>query len=131
MKLRNWSLIAAAGTAGFVLAHSAIAHHSTAMFEWGTEKTLTGTIERYEWTQPHTFIWISVPGKRGKMQEWGLEGMSPSWLGRRGWSLHSLKAGDKVGIVYYPLKDGRPGGFYVRVTVPDGKTLEALPTRNQ
>jgi hypothetical protein len=131
VKLRNRSLIAALCAAGLVCGHSAIAHHSTAMFEWGTEKTLGGTIERYEWTQPHTFIWIVVPGKQGKMKEWGLEGMSPSWLGRRGWSLHSLHTGDKVAIVYYPLKDGRPGGFYVRVTVPDGKTLEALPTRNQ
>ncbi len=131
MKLRNWSLIAAICVASLVLGHSALAHHSTAMFEWGTEKMLSGTIERYEWTQPHTFIWIAVPGKHGKTQEWGLEGMSPSWLGRRGWSLHSMNAGDKVGIVYYPLKDGRPGGFYVRVMMPDGKTLEALPTRNQ
>ena len=57
--------------------------------------------------------------------------MSPSWLGRRGWGLHSLNAGDKVSLVYYPLKDGRPGGFYVRVITADGKTLEALPTRNQ
>jgi hypothetical protein len=131
VKLRNWSLIAALCAVSLVLGHSAIAHHSTAMFEWGTEKTLSGTIERYEWTQPHTFIWIMVPGKQGKAREWGLEGMSPSWLGRRGWSLHSLNTGDKVAIVYYPLKDSRPGGFYVRVTAPDGKTLEALPTRNQ
>jgi hypothetical protein len=112
VKPRNWSLVAAICAASLVPGRSALAHHSTAMFEWGTEK-------------------IVVPGKHGKMQEWGLEGMSPSWLGRRGWSLHSLSTGDKVAIVYYPLKDGRPGGFYVRVTAPDGKTLEALPTRNQ
>ena len=30
-------------------------------------------------------------------------------------------------IVYYPLRDGRQGGFFVRVTLPDGRTLEALP----
>ena len=131
MKLGNGLLVAAICAATLAVGHSAMAHHSTAMFEWGTEKTLSGTIERYEWTQPHTFIWITVPGKQGKTREWGLEGMSPSWLGRRGWSLHSLSVGDKVAIVYYPLKDGRPGGFYVRVTGPDGKTLEALPTRNQ
>jgi hypothetical protein len=131
VKLGNGLLAVAICAATFAIGQSAMAHHSTAMFEWGTEKTLTGTIERYEWTQPHTFIWIAVPGKQGKTREWGLEGMSPSWLGRRGWSLHSLNVGDKVAIVYYPLKDGRPGGFYVRVTGSDGKTLEALPTRNQ
>ncbi len=109
----------------------ATAHHSTAMFEWGKEKTLDGTIDKYEWTQPHTFIWIIVPGKEGKVGQWGFEGMSPSWLGRRGWSMHSIKRGDKVKIAYYPLRDGRQGGFYVRVTLPDGHTLEALPQRSQ
>jgi Family of unknown function (DUF6152) len=108
----------------------AAAHHSTAMFEWGKEKTLEGTIDRYEWTQPHTFIWFNVPGKGGKLEQWGFEGMSPSWLGRRGWSIHSLKPGDKAKLVYYPLRDGRKGGFYVRVILPDGHTLEALPQRS-
>jgi hypothetical protein len=109
----------------------ASAHHSTAMFEWGKEKTLDGTVDKYEWTQPHTFIWVVVPGKGGKVAQWGFEGMSPSWLGRRGWSLKSLARGDKVKIAYYPLRDGRTGGFYVRVILPDGRTLEALPQRQQ
>ena len=130
MKLKVWLTFAVCAGAP-ALMQSAAAHHSTAMFEWGTEKTLSGTIEKYQWTQPHTFIWIVVPDKSGKTQEWGLEGMSPSWLGRRGWSLHSLNPGDKVRLVYYPLKDKRPGGFFVRVVTPDGRTLEALPTRNQ
>jgi hypothetical protein len=113
------------------LGPAASAHHSTAMFEWGTEKSLSGTVERYEWTQPHTFLWVIVPRTGRTTQEWGLEGMSPSWLGRRGWSRHTLNAGEKVMIVYYPLKDHRPGGFYVRVVTPDGHTLLALPQRSQ
>jgi hypothetical protein len=117
--------------AASLIGATAGAHHSTAMFEWGKEKTLGGTIDKYEWTQPHTFIWVIVPGKEGKVQQWGFEGMSPSWLGRRGWGIHSLTRGDKVMIVYYPLRDGRQGGFYVRVTLPDGRTLEALPQRSQ
>lgn len=106
---------------------SASAHHSTAMFEWGKEKTLSGTVDKYEWTQPHTFIWLIVPGKTGKIEQWGLEGMSPSWLGRHGWGGRTLRTGDKVTITYYPLRDGRTGGFYVRVVLPDGHTLQALP----
>lgn len=103
------------------------AHHSTAMFEWGKEKTIEGTIDKFEWTQPHTFIWIVAPG--GKEKQWGFEGMSPSWLGRHGWSSKSLATGTKVKVVYYPLRDGRQGGFFVKVTTPDGKALEALPQR--
>ena len=108
---------------------TASAHHSTAMFEWGKEKTVDGTVDKWEWTQPHTFLWVMVPGKSGKVEQFGFEGMSPSWLGRRGWGLKSIARGDKVKLVYYPLRDGRNGGFYVRVTLPDGRTLEALPQR--
>lgn len=130
MKHARWALSAATFAVGLVLGPSASAHHSTAMFKWGTEKELSGTIEKYQWTQPHTFLWMLVRSNDGQTREWGLEGMSPSWLGRRGWNMHTLTVGEKVSIVYYPLKDGRPGGFYVRVKMPDGKELEALPTRN-
>jgi hypothetical protein len=130
VKLSRWLMSASLCAAWLAFGPAASAHHSTAMFEWGNEKSLIGTIERYEWTQPHTFLWVIVPRRQGGPQEWGLEGMSPSWLGRRGWDRHSLSAGDKVTIVYYPLKDHRPGGFYVRVVTPDGRTLAALPQRS-
>jgi len=128
--LRRWFLPAFLCAAALICGLPASAHHSTAMFEWGKEKSLHGTLERYEWTQPHTFLWVMVPGAQGKMTEWGLEGMSPSYLGRRGWNSKTLTPGDKITIVYYPLKDGRPGGFYVRVTLPDGRTVDALPQRS-
>jgi hypothetical protein len=118
-----------AGVAAALSGFSASAHHSTAMFEWGKEKKLEGTLDAFQWTQPHTFIYVNVPGKGGKVEKWGFEGMSPSWLGRHDWSSHSLKAGEKVSIDYYPLRDGRTGGFFVRVKMTDGKTLEALPGR--
>lgn len=116
--------------ASLALVQAASAHHSTAMFEWGKEVSLSGTIKEYQWTQPHTFLWVVVQRDNGTTQEWGLEGMSPSWLGRRGWTRHSFKPGDKVSVVYYPLKDHRPGGFYVRVKATDGTLMEALPSRS-
>ena len=127
MKFRSIVAPVLAGLAASLIGFSASAHHSTAMFDWGKEKKLEGTIDVFQWTQPHTFIWVKVPGKAGKDAQFGLEGMSPSWLGRHEWSSRSLQAGQKVSIDYYPLRDGRPGGFFVRVTTPDGKQLEALP----
>ncbi|MEP7243695.1 MAG: DUF6152 family protein [Gammaproteobacteria bacterium] len=115
------------GVLAAVMGGAASAHHSTAMFSWGMEKSLHGTVSKWEWTQPHSFIWVDVPGSGGKVQQFGLEGMSPSWLGRRGWNNKTLSVGDKVTINYYPLRDGRPGGFFVRVTLPSGKVVEALP----
>ncbi len=119
------------GLAAILTAASASAHHSTAMFEWGKEKTLEGTIDKYEWTQPHAFIWLNVPGKAGKIEQWGFEGMSPSWLGRNGWGNRTLKPGDKITLRYYPLRDGRTGGFFVHVTLPDGRELRGIPGGNR
>jgi len=129
VKFQSRIRIALLGLAACLAIAPAGAHHSTAMFDWGKEKTIEGTIDKFEWTQPHTFIWLANPGAKTKDQQWGFEGMSPSWLGRRGWSSHSLAAGSKVKVTYYPLRDGRNGGFFVRVVMPDGKTLEALPQR--
>jgi hypothetical protein len=115
------TIAAAAGAAALAtVALPGNAHHSTAMFEWGTAKPLSNmTVERWEWTNPHTFLYArDADGNR-----WAFEGMSPNHLVRYGWSRRALNPGDKINLTYYPLRDGRRGGFNVTVTMGDGKTL--------
>jgi hypothetical protein len=107
----------------------AFAHHSTAMFDMEHQVQLTGTVKDFQWTQPHTWIVFSVPNAAGGADEYGIEGMSPSYLGRAGWSKHTLNPGDKVTLSIHPLKDGRKGGFDASVTFPDGKVMYNLPQR--
>jgi len=101
------------------------AHHSTAMFDWGTETRMDGmTVERWVWTNPHTFIYArDEAGNR-----WAFEGMSPNHLSRAGWSRRSLAAGEKIDLTYYRLRDGRRGGFNVRVFKEDGTRMTQLPS---
>jgi hypothetical protein len=96
------------------------AHHSTAMFEWGKEVKLDNvTVERWEWTNPHTFLYVrDAEGKR-----WAFEGMSPNHLSRAGWSKRSVNPGDRIDLTYYPLRDPRRGGFNVTVTKANGSKL--------
>ncbi|MGV3554496.1 MAG: DUF6152 family protein [Croceibacterium sp.] len=110
----------AAAAAVVAIGAPVAAHHSTAMFEWGTAKPLTGmTVEKWEWTNPHTFLYArDAEGKR-----WAFEGMSPNHLVRYGWSKRSVAPGDKIDLTYYPLRDGRRGGFNVTITKADGKTF--------
>ncbi len=118
--------LAIASTAAMLLAGAAAAHHSTAMFAWGKEvKIASATVERWEWTNPHTFLYVTVPGPGGD-EHWAFEGMSPNHLGRIGWNKRTLNVGDKIALVYYPLKDGRKGGFDVMVTLPNGQILKQL-----
>jgi hypothetical protein len=109
------------------MAMPTMAHHSTAMFDFTKTVTLEGTIKDFQWTNPHTWTVLTVAGKAAG--DYGLEGMSPNYLAREGWTKRSLKPGDKVKMEVYPLKDGRKGGFMVSVTLPDGKTMYNLPRR--
>jgi hypothetical protein len=101
----------------------AAAHHSFAPFNLEAEKTVSGTVKKFDWTNPHTWIWLDVPSDKGGVETWGIEGMSPNYLGRRGWSKNSLKPGDKVSVVVRPMRDGSPGGMFVRGTLADGREL--------
>ncbi len=47
----------------------------------------------------------------------------PQGLVREGWKRSTLKPGDKVTVTINPLRDGKPGGWYVAVSLPDGKFL--------
>ncbi len=101
----------------------AFAHHSFAPFDMQSPKTIEGDIVEFQWTNPHTWTWINVNNADGTITKWGIEGMSPNFLGRRGWSKHTLEPGDHVKIVIAPLKSGEPGGTFLRVTLADGKEM--------
>jgi hypothetical protein len=129
MTIRPFSrliLAASAAVAGLaMLTVPGSAHHSTAMFTWGTETRLENmTVERWVWTNPHTFIYArDAEGNR-----WAFEGMSPNHLSRAGWSRRSLSAGEQIDLTYYALRDGRRGGFNVRVFKEDGTRMSQLPS---
>jgi uncharacterized protein DUF6152 len=116
------------GLAAVAVAAPVFAHHSTALFHWGREtKLANATVERWDWTNPHTFLYVRVPNAAGSTDRWAFEGMSPNHLSREGWSKRTLKPGDKINLTYYPLKDGRKGGFNVSVTFADGRSMRQLP----
>jgi hypothetical protein len=113
----------AAAALALLGASPAWAHHSFAMFDMANEKTLAGTVKDFEWTNPHSWLWLEVANPSGEADLWGLEGMSPNFLERRGWSKHTLNPGDKVSVVIHPLKNGQRGGEFMSVTLPDGKVM--------
>ena len=107
----------------FVAGGRASAHHSFAPFDLTKEKTITGTVSKFEWTNPHSWIWVDVPNEKGGVDSWAVEGMSPNYLARRGWTKTTLKPGDKVTIAVRPLRSGENGGMFVRATLADGRVL--------
>ncbi|MGC3980511.1 MAG: DUF6152 family protein [Steroidobacteraceae bacterium] len=99
------------------------AHHSTSQFDLDTVVTIKGTVLKLQWTNPHVFIQLLVDDANGQAVEWSLEGPNPGGLARVGWRANSLKPGDKVTIVYNPLRIAGPGGFALGVITADGKQI--------
>ncbi|MGH8248099.1 MAG: DUF6152 family protein [Gammaproteobacteria bacterium] len=99
------------------------AHHSSAPFNMQTERTLAGTVKQVDWTNPHIWIWVDVQNDKGGVDTWGIEGMSPNYLERRGWTKSTLKAGDKISVSIRPMRDGSTAGMFMRATLADGKVL--------
>ena len=117
--------LAAVVAAVFGAAPLAVAHHSFAMYEPTKTLTFKCTVKEFQWTNPHTILWVLVqPPGSGAAQEWSLETTSPGVLTRAGWTRHSLKAGDRVSVTLSPLRDGSHGGSLNSVTLLDtGQTL--------
>ena len=100
-----------------------LAHHSYAAFDRDKKVTLTGVVKEFQWNNPHAWIQIMVADEKGRQVEWGVECGSPNMMARTGWKRSTLKAGDKIVAIVNPLKDGRPNGSLVTVTLSDGKVL--------
>lgn len=111
--------LAAALAALAIAPASSHAHHSFAMFDQQAERWIEGTVTEFQWTNPHTFIQVSVQ-QNGRAVVWSLEGGSPNILSRNGWRRTALQPGDKVRILLYPLRNGQPGGSFVEVHKDDG-----------
>ena len=119
-------LALAVGTVLLLTAASAFAHHSFAA-EYDSKKpiTLTGTVTKVEWMNPHIFFYVDVKDSEGKVTNWRGEGGNLSGLMRRGWRKDSLKVGDTVTVEGSLAKNGQPLVNARTVTLADGKKLFA------
>jgi hypothetical protein len=88
---------------------------------------MEGTVKQVNWTNPHITFVIESDAKDGKEAEtWVFEVSSPGVLTRSGWNKRSLQVGDHALFQYSPLRDGKPGGFLRKVTLPSGQELSYM-----
>ena len=106
-----------------LVAGAALAHHSPIVFDRTRQVTLTGVVTEFRWGNPHSWIHVDVADADGKLANWSIEMNPASHLAREGWRSSTLKTGDKISVVVYPLRNDEKGGQYISVTLPDGKKL--------
>ncbi len=69
--------------------------------------TLKGTVTKVDWTNPHVFLFVDVPDKRGKTANWESGKLGSEWPDPGGVVKESLKAGDTVTIEAYSCQGRR------------------------
>jgi Family of unknown function (DUF6152) len=129
----NFKALGLAGIAFALSAMPALAHHSFAMFDAEKKVTLEGTVKEFQWTNPHSWILMTVNNPQGQAEQWAIEMGGPSGLARQGWVPKTLTPGMKVKTVIHPLRDGTAGGQFMAITLPDGTEMgnpNARPNAN-
>jgi Family of unknown function (DUF6152) len=107
----------------WVAAGTVWAHHSFAAFDATHQTTLSGVVKDFQWTNPHCWLFVTVQRANGDAEEWQLEALSPNVLGRQGWKRNSVKPGEKVTVVFNPMRDGSKGGALISLTDESGHKI--------
>jgi uncharacterized protein DUF6152 len=131
--MRSALVTALLSAATALVATPSFAHHSFAAFEEVKTRTLEGTVNTFQWANPHVMLTImtNVEG-RGRPQVWTIVTSGPSILKRFGWRRDSMKAGDRVSLICNAMRDGSPGCRLHTLTLLDsGQVLKTkLSTSN-
>lgn len=118
--------------AGLLLAASpTLAHHSF-MAEYDESRliTLSGTVTKVYWKNPHVTFDLDVKDGSGKATSWELELGSPNALLSQGWKVDSLKQGTRVAVTGFGARNGSHLANAIRVVL-GGTTYSAIRDENR
>ena len=114
-----------AAAAALLLATMRISAHHAFASEYDENKrvAVSGTVTRFEWTNPHVWLYVDGKDENDNVTRWSFEMGSPNGLLHRGWRRTELKKGDQVTVEAYRAKDGSNVANVRTVTMPDGRKL--------
>lgn len=122
MKTRRSFLVGGLG----LVAAPTFAHHSTSMYDMENPVTITGTVKRFEWTNPHAYIIMTVRDEVNKKDvEWAVEMMSLNHLKSYGWMHTTVKPGDVITCTGGPARSGQTTMIASLIKLPDGRVIKS------
>ena len=116
--------------AAVLFAATAWSHHNmSAIYDFNDRITMTGTLTKIDWRNPH--IELVVDSKNGgqEVQRWALEGPSPSFFRARDINKSDIEAALNKTVMAEAsrARDGSRAGLLRTMTLPDGKVISACP----
>jgi hypothetical protein len=112
------------------LGQKVVAHHNmTAIFDFNDRVTLTGTLSKVDWRNPHIYLTLDVKGAGGAMENWQAEGPSPTWFRIRdiGKGDFADNMGKSFEVEMSRARDKSPTGLIRTITLPGGRVVSACP----
>ena len=112
------------------LTHHVLAHHNmTAIFDFNDRVTLTGTLTKIDWRNPHIYLTVDVTNAAGATESWQAEGPSPTWFRIRdiGKDDFAGNLGKSLNVELSRARDKTPSGLIRTITLPSGRVVSACP----
>jgi hypothetical protein len=132
-RLRCTALLAVS-LCGLACPQPASAHHSIqAQFDINKTFTISGTVARIEFINPHSYLTVNVKDADGKIQKWAFEMTGLAGLRRAGLSRADrggLKPGDELTVVALAPRDGSNSGLAQELKMADGRVFKLLADAN-
>ena len=117
------SFLLATGLAG--LSVPLVAHHGTGMYDMSHPTTVTGAVKRFEWTNPHAYIYLDVKDEKGNTVEWSVEMMALNHLKSYGWARNTVQPGDVISCTGGAAKSGAPFMLSSIIKLADGREIKS------
>ncbi len=122
--MRSKRAILIAGVSLLFVPAAVLAHHGLeGQFDPKQTITLTGTVVKLEWSNPHVRLYIEVKDE-DKTATWELYMGSPNRQMTSGWKIDTFKRGDHVRVEDNPARDGSNVGYARKVTAVYGQTFD-------
>ncbi len=128
------SALLAVSLCGMAVPGRVSAHHSIqAQFDINKTFSITGTVARIEFINPHSYLTVNVKDADGKVQKWAFEMTGLAGLRRAGLSRADrggLKPGDEVTVTALAARDGSNSGLAQELKMGDGRVFKLLADQN-
>src|ERR1700733_12499726 len=102
-----------------------LAHHGPRMYDMSHPVTVTGVVKRFEWTNPHAYIYLDVKDEKGNMVEWAVEMMALNHLKSYGWARSTVQPGDVISCTGGAAKSGAPTMLSSIIKLADGREIKS------
>jgi hypothetical protein len=101
----------------------AFAHHAWHGYDMANLTTVRGTVTRFDWGNPHVWMYFDATDDKGNVEKWAAGGPSPSRMAGTGWDKETLKPGDQITAVGHKITDGTNTMRLVKVVLSNGREL--------